>query len=498
MLDTSESGPGPLTVVGRPRRARMRFSDSKSRHWHGLWAAVLASLLLLGFAAQEADGQSAGGTKPLYLYDLDTADPNGFNAGPAPYLSRTPPVGTQDPINVDKGAPPLTWSLTPALQAPLTIDAGTIPISLFLGKSGGSANPQLRTVTVSLGTSGAISGPLGTPVTQTFFAPARDEPIEVVFDIPLAAVTILPTGTQISLSLVNETQGGGVRRLRVFPVVGGSFSRAELPALTVISIDGAATFDTPFPAGIATSVFAPGNDVTIRADVSDPFGSFDISEVVIDIFDDTGAAVVTGQAMGFVQSLTGATDQFEFTFTLPFTATGTWTYTITAIEGTERLITDVHTGTFLTSGPLLTLSKSVSVLSDPVNGGTNPKAIPGAVMLYTITVSNSGAGEPDSGTLVVGDVLPTATALYVGTSGGAPITFIDGTPSSGLGFNYPTAVSFSSQPDGGPPYDYLPTPDAAGFDPLITGMRVNPAGALAGNSGSGTPSFQLRYLMRVE
>ena len=39
----------------------------------------------------------------------------------------------------------------------------------------------------------------------------------------------------------------------------------------------------------------------------------------------------------------------------------------------------------------LTVSKSVSTLNDPVNAATNPKAIPGATLRYTITVANSPA-----------------------------------------------------------------------------------------------------------
>jgi uncharacterized repeat protein (TIGR01451 family) len=54
----------------------------------------------------------------------------------------------------------------------------------------------------------------------------------------------------------------------------------------------------------------------------------------------------------------------------------------------------------------LTVSKSSAVISDPINGGTNPKAIPGAVIEYTITVSN-GAGAASATNVVVTDSLAT-------------------------------------------------------------------------------------------
>jgi uncharacterized repeat protein (TIGR01451 family) len=44
------------------------------------------------------------------------------------------------------------------------------------------------------------------------------------------------------------------------------------------------------------------------------------------------------------------------------------------------------------SAALLTVTKTAVVYSDPYNGTTNPKAIPGAVITYTITVANGPGG----------------------------------------------------------------------------------------------------------
>jgi Lamin Tail Domain/Concanavalin A-like lectin/glucanases superfamily len=44
-------------------------------------------------------------------------------------------------------------------------------------------------------------------------------------------------------------------------------------------------------------------------------------------------------------------------------------------------------------GALLSLQKTVAVLCDPVNGTNNPKNIPGAVVQYTLTTTNSGTGS---------------------------------------------------------------------------------------------------------
>lgn len=50
-------------------------------------------------------------------------------------------------------------------------------------------------------------------------------------------------------------------------------------------------------------------------------------------------------------------------------------------------------GNFAVSAAALTVSKTSTVISDPFNGTTNPKAIPGAVIEYQITVSNGGGSS---------------------------------------------------------------------------------------------------------
>ncbi len=51
----------------------------------------------------------------------------------------------------------------------------------------------------------------------------------------------------------------------------------------------------------------------------------------------------------------------------------------------------------------LTVTKSSTVISDPVNATTNPKAIPGAVVEYCIVVSNGASGSNASGVAVTDD-----------------------------------------------------------------------------------------------
>ncbi|MBC2670177.1 hypothetical protein ACFOON_09945 [Novosphingobium piscinae] len=67
-------------------------------------------------------------------------------------------------------------------------------------------------------------------------------------------------------------------------------------------------------------------------------------------------------------------------------------------------------GSYTVAGALLTVSKFSSIISDPVNGTTNPKAIPGAVVEYCLAVSN-GAGAATATGLALSDPLP-STVTY--------------------------------------------------------------------------------------
>ena len=62
------------------------------------------------------------------------------------------------------------------------------------------------------------------------------------------------------------------------------------------------------------------------------------------------------------------------------------------------------TGTYTVAGALVTVAKSSRVVSDPVNGATDPKAIPGATVEYCITVANAAGGAPATNVDVTDDL----------------------------------------------------------------------------------------------
>lgn len=76
------------------------------------------------------------------------------------------------------------------------------------------------------------------------------------------------------------------------------------------------------------------------------------------------------------------------------------------------------------AGAVLTVSKTSTVVSDPSNNTSNPKRIPGAVVEYTITVSNA-AGAADATGITVTDALDTANLTFKtdGYAAGAGIEY---------------------------------------------------------------------------
>ncbi len=210
-----------------------------------------------------------------------------------------------------------------------------------------------------------------------------------------------------------------------------------------------------------------------------------------------GPAPINGRNQG-----TDATNRFAFLIPLPSGVSSGIQLTSTATLAGQT--SEFGGNVIVSSGPLLTHVKAVTVLSDPFNGSTNPKSIPGAVKLYTAQVTNQGSGPVDHDSLVLTDAVPANTAMLltdVDTTGSGPVAFVQGPTSSGLSFtflalNNPTDdLEFSN--DNGLTWTYAPVPNADGVDPAVTHLRVRLRGSMSGNSGAGNPSFELRWRIRV-
>jgi uncharacterized repeat protein (TIGR01451 family) len=139
------------------------------------------------------------------------------------------------------------------------------------------------------------------------------------------------------------------------------------------------------------------------------------------------------------------------------------------------------------------------VVSDPVNGATNPKAIPGAIVEYQIILTNPATTPIDANTVVVTDPMPQFVDLRVADlagGGSGPVVFSNGSPSSGLSYTFTSLASTTDDVEfsntHGATWTYTPAPDANGFDAAVTDIRISPKGAFSANNGQFTVRFRVR------
>jgi uncharacterized repeat protein (TIGR01451 family) len=144
--------------------------------------------------------------------------------------------------------------------------------------------------------------------------------------------------------------------------------------------------------------------------------------------------------------------------------------------------------------PVLQVQKASQAVA---TSGPETLAIPGAEILYTVTVTNPSV-PIDSGSILITDPLPADVEFLNADIDGAgpattPVEFIEGTPGSGLSCCAAANIAYS-QFTTGTDFTYVP---AAGFDPLVKRIRVTPTGSMAA-ALLGATSFSIRFKVRIK
>ncbi len=227
-------------------------------------------------------------------------------------------------------------------------------------------------------------------------------------------------------------------------------------------------------------------------------GDFLLSDSDADLFPDTGL-VAAGQTIELLIV-------YQIGFVSGFDPMGIATVVTTTTSSVNTLANQIVTDTIeVILAADLILVKSAAISSDPVSGASNPKAIPGAVALYTITVSNQGGRPADIDTTVITDRIPAGSSMVVNDIGGigsGPLSFTNGSPASGLTYTFTSLgdmfddLEFSD--NGGASFIYIPMADANGVDANVTDIRINPKGVFLPSSGAGNPGFTITFRVRVE
>ncbi len=171
----------------------------------------------------------------------------------------------------------------------------------------------------------------------------------------------------------------------------------------------------------------------------------------------------------------------------------------------ENVVSATDDKTITIGVPDLLVLKTSLTIEDPINGTTNPKAIPLATVLYLVDVTNRGIGTVDADSLSISDPVPANMALRVADYDGGnpgPVAFVDGATASDLSYSFTSLgsttddVEFSD--DNQATWTYTPVDSGDGTDPAVTDIRINPTGLMAGSRGAGDPSFQVLFKVVVQ
>jgi uncharacterized repeat protein (TIGR01451 family) len=143
------------------------------------------------------------------------------------------------------------------------------------------------------------------------------------------------------------------------------------------------------------------------------------------------AAAVDGNIAGVIlTALAQNTDGSALVQTAGADTTGVDTVFADAAGDADAARDARHSDTdaFRVLSAVLTVSKTSLVVEDPVNGTTNPKAIPGAYVEYTITVTNAGGAGATATSVIFADDLGTEI-------GNGTLAFRADSYGAGLGIN---------------------------------------------------------------
>ena len=228
----------------------------------------------------------------------------------------------------------------------------------------------------------------------------------------------------------------------------------------------------------------------------------------------TGGTVTLNGASGQLLSLVSDNPGTRWNFTVNAGATKVISYVDVQdsdASGSDSTQKKIDPSSSINSGnnvdwflPDILFAKTMLTIFDPVNGVTNPLAIPGGHVRYTITATNEGGGATDADSVEVTNPVPANTTMFVGDIGGpgsGPIAFTDGATASGLTYTFTSLssttddVDFSD--DNGTTYTYVPTPDGDGFDSNVTNLQIIPKSVFDGAISGVTPSFSLQLKVKV-
>ena len=256
--------------------------------------------------------------------------------------------------------------------------------------------------------------------------------------------------------------------IRLLKALGTGGRRFSTDQFTVRIRNGATDISTSTTTGTGSTVVG-GDTALVQLNAGTAY-------LLDEIISGPGSLTQYTSVMGCTNGTNGVTTSF------PTTVPGA----ITPVLG--DVITCTITNTRLAGNATLVIAKSSMIVSDGISA-SNPKALPGAVVRYTIIVQNTGSLSVDANSIVIQDPFPANFTLDAST----PFTFTNGTVPSGLNaFNQSTMLTYSTT--AGAPYS---APLGSGYNAALRSFRFAPTGTMAAATASGPSTFSISFVGRV-
>jgi len=335
----------------------------------GTWATNSASVTYTDSANAVHAAPPAQATVVLGLARKQMHLTTTFGLTPTAPTSALVPPG----IVLKRGAPSLTWDLSPVLALPL--QANALSAVLYLDSPGGSV--ETLVVNATVWDRNGASFAFVASVEQAVVTDSISGYQRFSLAIPLTSNVTFAPSHQVRLSL---------------QVVNSGSTDDGLLAVNATSVDSLVDVLTPTYVSVTNlslqdargtpSVWSPMDSLVVQATVADPFGSYDIPGARINITRPSGGAVVAYANMTLLQT-DGANPSrwkvFGTTLAPPLT-NGTYAVEVVGIEGNG--VVDVDSRTAAVRAPGFTLEKTASVAQARQN----------TRFTYRIWFNNTGSG----------------------------------------------------------------------------------------------------------
>jgi hypothetical protein len=504
--------------------------------WTG---AAVGNTAFIGIPNKPIFYQTAGGTNTITISNILITPPPGAPAATAYSFVAADAESTNNGESLSFNTNGTAWTILDQVNP---ISAGTVG-----GYIVGSSSPTTVTTTlVGGGLQGAMFAVrFASMRLNKVISGARVNPADQ-FKFDIAATSggaVLATGSSTGTGLGPFTAAAaslasGISLTLKESMATGSISTISHYVSSLTCTNGTSGSSTPLPSNVATTSYVFGSlqfgDAVQCAFTNTPYPHLQLQKALgtggrIFATDQFTMNVTTGPTTVATTTTTGtgttvtnaATPQLQATvgqtYALSELASGTtvlaqYTSAMSCINANATsttplpsasvavitpilgdVVTCTITNTKKAANATLTAVKSSALVSDPINGATNPKMIPGAVVNYSISISNSGTLAVDSSTIFIDDPLP-STVTY---NSGITVAFANGAVASGLTFNAATDVKFSSAvatPANFAACTYVPN---GTYDTNVKHVCIRPSGVMNGATASGQPSFTVTFQTRI-